>query len=150
MSESNFQDEHDPRSTEELFRIALSGSFDDEDQEDENGFPIITPATEARFALENRATRDVLETASKLCISGKSNERRIAAKILGELGIPERAFPDECLQVLLGLLEHPDYEVVQTGCLALGNFRHPGAIPFLTKLKSNPDSGVRYSVAIGL
>jgi HEAT repeat protein len=148
MSESIFQPEHDSRSTEELFKIALTGSIDDETGED--GFPIITPATQARFVLEQRATRDVLETASKLCASGNSNERRIAAKILGELGIPERAFPDECLQVLLGLLEHPDYEVVQTGGLALGNLRHPGAIPFLTKLKSHPDSGVRYSVAIGL
>jgi HEAT repeat protein len=142
--------EDDPRSTEELIRLALTANFDDELQEDENGNLVWPAGKQARLALKKRATRDVLEGAQQLCTSSVLNERYLGINILGELGIPDRTCPDECLQTLLGLLDDPDPDILEATCYALGHLKHPGAVPSLVKLKNHPIAEIRYAVTFGL
>lgn len=140
----------DPRSTQELINIALTSTLDTESQEDDIGNPLWTPADEARTALKFRATREVLEALCSLCTSQTANDRRVAALMLGELGIPDRTFPEECLQALLALLNDPNLDVLEAACYALGHLGHPGAIESLVNLRNHPVPGVRLGVTVGL
>jgi HEAT repeat protein len=128
----------DPRSTHEIISEALMET--DEDK-----------AWEHVVALHFRATRDVLEAASALCESDCSVERCLGANILGQLGIRERAFPDECHRVLARMLvSETDPEVLDAVCIACGHLKHPAAIPLLIPLKDHPSADVRYAVVFGL
>lgn len=128
----------DSRSTEELIQIALT--TDDED--------IIWDAVST---LQFRGNRQVLEAASKLCESQNSKERQLGADILGQLGIPQRTFPDESLQILLRLLEREDdTSVLQSIGIALGHLHDSRAIETLVKLKNHPSADVRFGVVRGL
>src|SRR5690349_19757600 len=138
-------DRHDdPRSTDELIALALNASFEDEETE------ISKQGWDAILILDYRASRDVLEAAHKLCMSDDPNHRGIGAHILGQLGIPDRAFPKECLEILLGLLNDKDLKVVESACYALGHLHEPEAIGPLIKLKNHPESQIRYAVTFGL
>ena len=56
------------------------------------------------YALHWRGTNEVLDWAVRLCRSSCAVERRVGADILGQLGVPERTFPEVCLRTLLGML----------------------------------------------
>ncbi|MBE0447984.1 MAG: hypothetical protein IBX64_07800 [Actinobacteria bacterium] len=51
-------------------------------------------------ALHWRGTKEVLDAATSLCHSKNPHERSIGADILGQLGVPERTFPNEALRTL--------------------------------------------------
>jgi HEAT repeat protein len=129
----------DPRSTAELISISLRGEPDDE------------RALEALHLLHWRGTRDVLEAAAHLLRSPLPHERGRGADILGQLGIPERTFPEECVRLLLELLRREtEPAVLESAATALGFFHDPRAVPALVKLKAHPDPAVRFGVVQGL
>jgi HEAT repeat protein len=129
----------DPRSTAELISISLRGEPDD------------ARALDALHLLHWRGTRDVLEAAAHLLRSPLPHERGRGADILGQLGIPERTFPDECVRLLLDLLRREtEPAVLESGATALGYFRDPRAVPALVKLKAHPHVAVRFGVVQGL
>ena len=66
----------DPRSTDELIRIALS-------EED------INEAWNEVVVLHFRGNREVFEKAKNLCESNCPQERELGANILGQLGVPK-------------------------------------------------------------
>jgi len=79
---------NDSPSTAELIELALQQHEDDNAQWD------------TIKVLQYRATQDVVEEARHLCMSTATAERSLGATLLGQLGIPERAFPEELLQIL--------------------------------------------------
>ena len=108
-------------------------------------------AWEAVGTLHFRATREVFEAARALCLSGCPQERSLGANILGQLGVPERAFPDESV-ALLGEMarRETDSEVVGSVCTALGHLHHPGAVEPLLRRKRHSEAEIRFRVAMAL
>jgi HEAT repeat protein len=128
----------DPRSTQDLISIALTGS-------DEHA------AWEPIGVLQWRGTRDVLVAAQRLCASPCQKEQALGARILGQLGLPERTFPDESLEALLELLRgSEDAEVLYSAAIACGHLKDARAIEALLKFKSHASDKVRYGVVYGL
>ncbi len=135
---STEQARNDPRSTEPLIEFALT-------EEDEDKI------WEAISLLHFRGNREVFEAARKLCESNNANERRLGADILGQLGLPDRAFPDEAVAILLGLLEdEEEATVLNSVAVALGHMRSPLAVDPLSSLKNHPHEDVRDGVVFGL
>jgi HEAT repeat protein len=128
----------DPRSTSDLIRLALA-----EPDEDLVG--------ELVSALHRRGTREVLEAAELLCDSASAPERELGATLLGQLGVPERAFPDECFACLERMLDiETDADTLQAIAIAFGHLKDPRSIDLLLPLKSHPSDIVRWGVANGL
>ena len=101
--------------------------------------------------LQHRGTKDVLLAAQKLCLNSEIAARKLGVDILGQLGTPERTFPDECLHTLLDLLATETNErVLYSIGVALGHLQDPRAVEPLIKFKNNPDADVRYGVVVGL
>jgi HEAT repeat protein len=127
----------DTRTTAELISSALSATEDGR-----WNFVVL---------LHFRATRDVLDAAQSLCASECLEERILGADILGQLGIPDRAFPDECLAILLPLLdEQQDPDLLQAACIALGHLHDTRCVEPLSRLRNHPDVEVRLSVTMSL
>jgi HEAT repeat protein len=135
---------NDPRSTDELISLALNASLEDDQSE------ISKQGWDAIRTLNYRANREVLDAAHELCLSEDPSHRRVGADILGQLGIPDRTFPKECLGILLGLLNDEDLEVLDSACIALGHLHQLEAIEPLIKLKNHPEASIRYAVTFGL
>jgi HEAT repeat protein len=128
----------DPRSIEELISVVLNESDDD-------------VAGDAVSVLHFRGTSDVLDRATKLCRSDLAAERRLGAVILGQLGVPERAFPRECLSILLEMLNcEEDIDVLQAICIALGHLGQPEAVEAALRFRIHPDPSVRFGVIMAL
>ncbi|MFN6571298.1 HEAT repeat domain-containing protein [Dendronalium sp. ChiSLP03b] len=124
----------DSRSTQELIKLALT-------EKDEDAVSI----------LHFRGNQEVFAAASKLCASQNPQERELGADILGQLGIPDRTFPDECLAILLKLLEcEQNADVLNSIAVAFGHLHDARAISSLVRLKNHPCSSVRYGVVFGL
>src|SRR5438045_214528 len=100
---SDVQDrKYDPRSVDELFTAALTLSYDDERM------------WNAVAALHCRGSKEVLARAVALCDSSCSRERRLAADVLGQLGVPDRTFPEESFSLLCKMCHHgEDADVLQ-------------------------------------
>jgi HEAT repeat protein len=129
---------NDPRSTHELISQALM-------EPDEEG------AWDAVVLLHFRGTREVFDAACQLCVSYCSLERAVGANILGQLGVPVRAFPAESAKLLAALLALEDDErALGAMCTALGHLRINDAIPALCRLKSHPSADIRFDVAFAL
>ncbi len=134
----------DPRTNEQLVAAALAY-----DSEAHNDDPY--SFNEALATLNFRATRSVFEDAVLLLESDDPPRRALGADILGQLGIPERAFPKESLAVLLPMLEtEHDVGVLQSITGSLGHIHDPDAIPHIVRLKNHPSEDVRYGVVLGL
>jgi HEAT repeat protein len=124
----------DSRSTQELIELMLK-------EENENVLGI----------LHFRGNHEVFSAASKLCNSQNPRERELGTDILGQLGIPERTFPDETLEILLRLLEREqDTDVLSSIGIALGHLHDAKAISSLVQLKNHSSPSVRYGVVFGL
>jgi HEAT repeat protein len=122
----------------ELISVILSGP--DEDR-----------AWDAVCALHWRGTNEVLDWAVRLCRSSCAVERRVGADILGQLGVPERTFPEACLRTLLGMLEsetNPD--VLRAILVALSHLRAPAAIGPASRFRRHDDPDVRHAVVWAL
>ncbi|MDY6783328.1 MAG: HEAT repeat domain-containing protein [Cyanobacteriota bacterium] len=125
-------------STQELIKLALDDAEKDE-------------YSEAIPVLQFRGDREVFEAAKKLCESANLEERILGAHILGQLGMPDPAFPDECSAILRGMLQRarePD-ELDAVG-VALGHWKDEKAIAPLIELKNHPSPKARFGVVYGL
>ncbi len=132
----------DPRSTEEIIQLALTAPEENDDGDDRWDFIGL---------LRYRGSRDVLDRAIALTASGNSEERTIGIQILGQLGIPERTFPDECLTTLVELLnDELDPLILQNIGIALGHLNDPRAIEPQLRFCLHPDWEVRYGVVLSL
>ncbi len=131
---------NDPRRVEELISAALKAPDTDE-----------TTYWDAIEALHWRGNRDVLDQASPLCHSPCSVERRVGADILGQLGCPDRTFPEECCRILTGLLEiEQETSVVSAALVALSHHRAPDAIGLVSRFLHHADAVVRHAVVLAL
>jgi HEAT repeat protein len=130
----------DRRSTADLIEAALA----QEDRDEE-------AANHALVALHVRGTRDVLDPALRLCQSPEPRRRRLAAVILGQLGTPDRTFPDECREALAELVRHDrDIRVLIAAVFAMGHREKPCGEPELIALRHHPNDVVRHGVAFSL
>jgi HEAT repeat protein len=127
----------DPRAIDELFDAALC------EPEDE--------AWQAITALHWKGSSEVLEHAAQLCRSECSLERCIGADILGQLGVPNRTFPEQSAAVLLQMLAvEQEPEVLQSIFVGLGHLHHCQAIPAAVRFIDHPDPDVRHAVVLAL
>ncbi len=129
---------NDSRSIEELVRLALT-------EQDEDA------AWEAVNVLHYKGSREVLEAARRLCASDSTDKRQLGANILGQLGMPNRTFPDECFEILAAMLtKETDPNVLECIGVAFGHLKDPRAIELLLRLKRHANSDVRFGVVLGL
>lgn len=128
----------DPRTTEQLISVALT-------ELDEH------VAWDAICTLHFRGTSQVLHRASELCRSANPVERRLGADILGQLGVPDRTFPGECLAILVGMMSsEDDPEVLRAIFIALGHQGQPEAIEPALTYRQHSDPQVRNAVVFAL
>ncbi len=128
----------DPRSNEELLRVALTEPDDD-------------LAWDAIAVLHLRGSPDTFEAARVLSTSADPHERQVAADILGQLGLNEGHFQEEAVAILLGMLQqeqNPD--VLSAVTTALSHRHDPRIIAPLVALKHHPDERVRFGLVLGL
>src|SRR3954468_12490891 len=105
----------------------------------------------AMVALHHRGNREVLEAAPTLCRSLDPKWRSLGAKILGELGSPDRTFPEECCDALVALLRHDSSpDVLISAVYALGHLSNRRCDPDLLALKDHPEPIIRKGVAFSL
>jgi HEAT repeat protein len=97
-------------------------------------------------------SREVLDEALKLTTSDDPRVRARAADILGQLGVPERTFPEECLRATIDLLSSDtDPRVLESAAIALGHLpKEPRGTSALVKLVAHDDPEVRFGVAFAL
>lgn len=127
---------NDARSTNDLFRVALRFEGD--------------AAWDAVAALHWRSTEEVLERSIVLSRSSDAKERARAADILGQLGIPDRTFPDQCFDTLLRLLSDRVPHVTSAAIMGLQHLDRDLAAPFVLPYADHADTKVRYAVAVAL
>lgn len=128
----------DPRPVDDLIAFLLGGPDED-------------PYWDAIVALHWRGTREVLDRAAGLCRSPCAVERRVGADILGQLGVPERAFPEEGLRILLAMLEdEQDPAVLRAILVALSHYRRHEAILPALRFRRHDDPEVRFAVVFAL
>jgi HEAT repeat protein len=133
----------DPRTTEELIRIAI----EDWDKEyDPDNWP------SARTILHARGDQATFEAARQLAASPDARSRAVAATILGEFGFPERTMPDQCTKVLLEMLaSETDPEVLGSICTAFHyQERTAEIINAVARFAKHPNEDVRFGVVNGL
>jgi hypothetical protein len=133
-----------PRSkwrTQTLFKRALNANNDD---------------TQWRWIqqLHLRGTLEVFEQAKILCYSRKTRDRRIGADVLGQIGAPERAFPEEVLTLLEEMLsreENPD--VLNSILIAIGHTQNSTDGRLINKIirfRRHKSAKVRFAVVFAL
>lgn len=72
-------------------------------------------------------------------------------RILAQLGIPRRSFPDQSLDILLPLLAlERDADLLSDIAFALGHIGDERAVEPLSRLRDHPSRDVRYGVVHGL
>ncbi len=128
---------NDPRPTEELIQIALL----------EPG----NTASDAVAALHYRGSQEVFDAALDLLRSEYPRARAVGSDILGQLGVPNRTFPEETQELFSYLLEtETDSEVLYAVCTAISHNSEFGILQPLTRLKDHPDPDIRLGVVYGL
>lgn len=127
---------NDPRSTPDLFRAALQSNDD--------------VAWTAISVLHRRGSREVFDRALSLTQSNDALMRMRGADILGQLGIPERTFPEECFQSLVPLLGDDDPAVVGAAITALGHLDRDRAANYVAPFQTHDDNRIRQSVAMAM
>jgi hypothetical protein len=102
-------------------------------------------------ALTWRGDEDVLAAATELLGRDDPRARAVGAYVLGQLGIPERTFPERGAEALERHAEREeDPEVLATIASALGNLGAPHGIETLLRLRRHPDARVREGAADAL
>lgn len=134
------ENRHETWSISALFEAAFIEQQDDD-------FDSPWPAT---VELQARGTREVLDAAVTLCGSLDPEWRSVAARILGQLGTPERTFPEECCDALISLLRDSDEEVQIAAIYGLGHLGNHRGDPHLLPFETHPEPVVRKGVAFSL
>ncbi len=116
------------------------------EQQDEDNFAPC-PAT---VELNRRGTREVLDAALTLTRSIDPAWRDLAAHLLGQLGQPERTFPEECCDALIELLDDPAEEVVAGALYALGHLGNHRADAAVLRHATHDSAYVRRGVGFAL
>ncbi|MFZ1991301.1 MAG: HEAT repeat domain-containing protein [Alphaproteobacteria bacterium] len=141
--------QQDQRTTAELIATALPAANVLAHTEQTNDD--LLASYDALAVLHARGTRDVLEGALALCAAPEPRQRILGAAILGELGSPERSYPEECCDALLNLVRHDrDPGVMMMAVSALGHLRNRRCEPELIALKNHTDEEIRHNVAFAL
>lgn len=130
----NSKDDH--RSVSALFEAALQSDDD--------------AAWNAVASLHWRGSKEVLDRAMLLANASDSKMRARAADILGQIGVPERTFPDQCFDAVLPLLSDETPAVVFAAIFALQHIDRLRAAPYVIPFASNLDDDIRYAVAFAL
>jgi HEAT repeat protein len=128
---------NDPRSTEELLKIAVSDFGSDD-------------AWSAIGVMHSRGSGKEFEAAKKLCFSSNSSERQVGAHILGQLGWGKKTFLEESVSILITLLKDSEEGVIVSAASALGHRGSEKSIPHLLKLKNHSNPDIRLGVVHGL
>jgi HEAT repeat protein len=126
----------DPRSVADLIEAAFESDND--------------AAWEAVAALQWRGSAEVLDRVLPSTRSSDAFTRGRAADILGQLGIPERTFPDQCFDAVLPLLSDHEWEVVFAAILALQHINASRAAPHIIPFAQHEHGNIRYAVAFAL
>jgi HEAT repeat protein len=93
----------------------------------------------------------VLEAAKVLCDSNALRERMLGADILGQLGIPDRTFPEECFQTLKKMLaKEEDEGVLQAITIAFSHLQDLRAVELVAPLRRHSNPDVRFAVVRGI
>jgi HEAT repeat protein len=86
--------------------------------------------------------------------SGRSNALAIRKRVVRrgiQLGVPERTFPDETLNVLLPMLRSDEQpEVLYSVACAVGHLHDVRAVPALSALATHSSDEVRFGIVMGL
>ena len=102
-------------------------------------------------ALAWRGDEEVLEAARELLGRDDPRARAVGAYVLGQLGIPERTFPQQSAETLERHAKgEEDAEVLATIASAFGNLGAPYGIETLLRLRRHPDARVREGAADAL
>jgi methionyl-tRNA formyltransferase len=102
-------------------------------------------------ALTWRGDDEVLAAVQELLGSEEPRARAVGAYVLGQLGMPERTFPDRSAELLETHAEgEEDAEVLATIASAFGNLGAPHGIETLLRLRRHPDAQVREGAADAL
>jgi HEAT repeat protein len=140
---------NDPRSTEDLVRLALN------ERDADQRWDLVA-------ILHWRNTREVLDAALRLCDGPRAKERELGADILAELGVGEQTFYEECIATLLRLLDDKRVSVVESAAYGLYHMHDLSSlltghgredlrvVAPLVKLHTHPSARVRYAVVFGL
>lgn len=128
----------DPRSVEELISVVLTEGDED-------------VVWDAVTALHWKGTADVFEAALQLCRSGCSVERKAGADVLGQLGVPDRTFPDKCSRVLLDMLKtEREAIVLHAALVALSHLAHGDFTRSVLRFCDHADCDVRHAAVLAL
>ena len=128
----------DPRTVNELISLALAEPDED-------------VAWEYVVILRLRGSWDVFEAARSLCQSDCVVEKTLGVNILGQLGVQDRTFPNQCVDVLLPLLRsESDEDLLRATCIALGHNSNDRATEEVARLSTHDSDWVRYGVAFAL
>ncbi|MFB0493742.1 hypothetical protein ABIE45_006398 [Methylobacterium sp. OAE515] len=123
------------------------------------GEPHDEPASDAIGKLQRTGSRAVLEMCAARCASPDPRERRVAAAVLGQLGMRDRqastVFREEHFRALHTLLLAEvtgpfDTRVLAAACIALGHLHDPRVISSVAALRAHPEPDVRFAVALSL
>jgi HEAT repeat protein len=123
----------DPRWVPLLFEAACQ--FDDD------------AAWDAIAALHWLGSKEVLDQALTLVNADDPAYRARAADILGQIGIPERSFPDQCFAAVLPLLSDVAQPVAFAAIFSLQHIDRVRAAPHIIPFASHPDDNIRYAAA---
>lgn len=108
-------------------------------------------AWNAIAALHWRGTREVLERAIALCRSDCSFERRVGADVLGQLGVPDRAFSNECTKVFIDMLNsETNDEALESVLVAISFHSNEDVIGPVLRYSNHPDPDIRHAVVLAL
>jgi HEAT repeat protein len=130
----------DTRSIQELFSKAIRRFQADGESQ-----------STALCALQGRGTQEVFDAAIAICGSTECLEREIGALVLGQLGSPERTFPNVACEHLLRLAaDEADLNVLRTMIFAIGHTGSRCGDAELVKFADHPDDQVRHGVAFSL
>jgi HEAT repeats len=132
----------DTRETEELLSLALSKDMDKDNNEFWN--PV--------WILQHRL-KDIFQKIQTLALSHDSKSQEVAATILGQNVVREKALTRESAAELFRMLRaemNLQPSVITSIIFALGNLKEVGFVDAVLSYKSHPNADIRYAVASSL
>ncbi|QGM47589.1 HEAT repeat domain-containing protein [Methylocystis heyeri] len=92
-----------------------------------------------------------MDASIALTRSQDPNARWLGVMILGQLGPPERTFPEECCDALLEIIDREqDMDVFTAAVFAFGHLGNRRCDSALIKLRNHAEDRVRHGVAFAL